>query len=185
MICDLPYKITNAVMFNVTLYFLANLRRTPEAFFTFFLFSFVTTLAMSMIFRTIGAASRTLAQALAPAALLVLGLIIYTGFTIPTRNMLGWSRWMNYLDPIGYAFESLMVNEFSGRTFACATFVPSGPGYGVSGANRICSTVGASAGALVVEGDVYLNQSFQYYRSNLWRYAILAPSVVSARLPYF
>lgn len=67
---------------------------------------------MSMVFRTIASASRTLSQALAPAALLILGLVIYTGFAIPVRNMLGWSRWLNYLDPIAYGFEALMVCAF-------------------------------------------------------------------------
>lgn len=67
MICDLPNKIASSIMFNITLYFLTNLRRTPGAFFTFYLFSFLCLLTMSMIFRTIGAMSRTLAQAMAPA----------------------------------------------------------------------------------------------------------------------
>jgi len=172
MICDLPYKFTNAITFNITLYFMTNLRREPGAFFTFYLFSIVTTLTMSMVFRTIAATSRTLAQALVPAAILILGLVIYTGFTIPTRNMLGWSRWMNYIDPISYAFESFMVNEFHGRTFPCAPqqFVPAGPGYeNVAPENRICSTVGATAGSSVVEGTRYLSESFRYYKSHLWR----------------
>lgn len=66
-------------------------------YFFFLLISFELTLCMSMIFRTIASASRTLSQALVPAALLILGLVIYTGFVIPTRDMLGWSRWLNYL----------------------------------------------------------------------------------------
>ena len=46
-----------------------------------------------------------------PAAVLILGLVMFTGFVIPIDYMLGWSRWMNYIDPVAYAFESLMVNE--------------------------------------------------------------------------
>ena len=42
---------------------------------------------MSMVFRTIGALSRTLAQAMAPAAVFILALVIYTGFTVPIRDM--------------------------------------------------------------------------------------------------
>lgn len=87
MITDLPNKLLTSVFFNITLYFLTNLRRTPAAFFTFYLFSFVCVLAMSMVFRTIGAVSRTLAQAMAPAAVFILSLVIYTGFTIPIRDM--------------------------------------------------------------------------------------------------
>ena len=111
MICDLPNKILTSVFFNLTLYFLTNLRRTPGAFFTFYLFSFTCVLAMSMVFRTIGAVSRSLAQAMAPAAVFILALVIYTGFAVPIRDMHPWFRWINYLDPVAYAFESLMINE--------------------------------------------------------------------------
>ncbi|CAG8274635.1 unnamed protein product [Penicillium salamii] len=170
MLCDLPYKLTNSVTFNLPLYFLSNLKREPGAFFIFWLFSIVTTLTMSMVFRTFGAASRSLAQALVPAALLILGLVIYTGFVIPTRNMLGWSRWMNYIDPIGYAFESMMVNEFRDRKFACKSFVPSGPGYeNVDAINTICSTVSAQAGDAYIDGDAYVATAYNYTDAHLWR----------------
>jgi ABC-type multidrug transport system permease subunit len=111
MICDLPNKILTSVFFNITLYFMTNLRRTPGAFFTFYLFSFTCVLAMSMVFRTIGALSRSLAQAMAPAAVFILALVIYTGFAVPIRDMHPWFRWINYVDPVAYAFESLMINE--------------------------------------------------------------------------
>ncbi|KAJ6016384.1 hypothetical protein N7540_010975 [Penicillium herquei] len=181
MLTDMPYKMANSVIFNVTLYFMTNLRRTPEAFFVFLIFSFVTTLTMSMLFRTIAASSRTLSQgkshhsqdiALVPAAILILGLIIYTGFTIPTTYMLGWSRWMNYVNPLAYGFESLMVNEFHNRKFRCpdSAFVPSGPSYNsLPLANKICSVVGAVAGEEFVDGDVYLRLSFNYHNSHKWR----------------
>ena len=87
MICDLPNKILTSVFFNLTLYFMTNLRRTPSAFFTFYLFSFTCLIAMSMLFRTIGSLSRTLAQAMAPAAVFILALVIYTGFVVPIRDM--------------------------------------------------------------------------------------------------
>jgi ATP-binding cassette, subfamily G (WHITE), member 2, PDR len=118
MLCDLPNKMVSSVFFNITLYFLTNLRRTPGAFFTFYLFSFTCVLAMSMVFRTIGALSRSLAQAMAPAAVFILALVIYTGFAVPIRDMHPWFRWINYLDPVAYAFESLMINEVSPSCFA-------------------------------------------------------------------
>lgn len=170
MLCDMPYKVLNAIFFNVTLYFMSNLRREPGAFFVFLLFSFVTTLTMSMLFRTIAAASRSLSQALVPAAILILGLVIYTGFTIPTRSMLGWSRWMNYINPIGYGFESLMVNEFNNRQFTCpqTNMVPLGDTYSDM-RYKVCTTVGAVAGSDIVQGTDYLHGSFQYYESHKWR----------------
>jgi ABC-type multidrug transport system permease subunit len=48
---------------------------------------------------------------MAPAAIFILALIIYTGFAIPIIDMHPWFRWINYLDPVAYAFEALMINE--------------------------------------------------------------------------
>ncbi|KAL2831875.1 ABC-2 type transporter-domain-containing protein [Aspergillus pseudoustus] len=170
MLCDVPYKLANSVTFNIPLYFMTGLRREADAFFIFWIFSVVTTFTMSMIFRTIAAMSRSLSQALVPAAILILAMIIYTGFTIPTRNMLGWSRWMNYINPIAYSFESFMVNEFHGRTFSCSSIVPSGAFYdAISMDHRICSTVGAQPGSDLVSGTLYLDLSYGYMRSHLWR----------------
>ncbi|GAM90627.1 hypothetical protein ANO11243_086720 [Dothideomycetidae sp. 11243] len=168
MLTDMPYKILNAVVFNVTIYFMTNLRREPGAFFFFFLISFILTLIMSMMFRTIASVSRTLVQALTPTAVLIMAIVIYTGFAIPTPYMLGWSRWINYLDPVAFGFESLMINEFSGQDYKCATYVPSGPGY-TSRANQVCSAVGSVAGATSVSGDVYIKSAYQYVHSHKWR----------------
>ncbi|KAI1373115.1 ABC-2 type transporter-domain-containing protein [Hypoxylon crocopeplum] len=174
MLCDMPYKVVNAIVFNITLYFLTNLRREPGAFFFFLLITFFTVLAMSMIFRTIASASRTLSQAMVPAAMLILDLVIFTGFVIPIGYMLDWCRWLNYLDPLAYAFESLMVNEFHNREFFCDGFVPDSrfPGYGegdIGAANHACSTPGSVAGSLYVNGDAYINTAFRYYNANRWR----------------
>ncbi|ORY14635.1 putative multidrug resistance ABC transporter [Clohesyomyces aquaticus] len=167
MLTDLPYKVLNAITFNLVLYFMTNLRREPGPFFFFVLISFVLTLVMSMFFRSIASLSRTLAQALAPAAVLILGLVMYTGFTIPTSYMLGWSRWIGYIDPVGYGFESLMINEFHNRQFECVNFVPTYPGIG--GNNRVCSTVGSRPGAATVDGDEYLASAFNYTHAHKWR----------------
>ncbi|KAK7029741.1 ABC-2 type transporter-domain-containing protein [Favolaschia claudopus] len=170
MICDLPSKFITATVVNLTVYFLTNLRREPGAFFTFYLFSITCTFVMSMIFRTIASSSRTLIQAFTPTGVLVLGLVMYTGFTVPVPDMVVWFRWINYIDPVSYAFESLMVNEFSGRIFPCAQFIPAGPPYAnISAANRICSVTGAKPGQDFVLGSDYLKASFGYEHSHLWR----------------
>lgn len=172
MLCDMPYKLTNTITFNMAIYFMTGLRRDAGHFFYYILISFITVMAMSMMFRTIASSSRTLSQAMVPAALIILGLVIFSGFVIPIDYMLGWCRWMNYIDPLAYAFEALMVNEFSGRQFECTSFVPSAavPGYqNVADANRVCSAVGSVVGQSFVDGDAYLNKSFKYYHSHKWR----------------
>ncbi|KAK0616818.1 ABC-2 type transporter-domain-containing protein [Immersiella caudata] len=172
MITDMPYKIANCIVFNLTLYFMTNLRREPGAFFFFLLISFITVLTMSMIFRTIASATRTLSQAMVPAALIILALVIFTGFAIPLDYMLPWCRWLNYIDPVAYAFEALMVNEFHGRQFRCTQYVPSPelPMYAnVSDRNRVCSAVGSVTGFEFVSGDDYIWSGFKYSNANKWR----------------
>ena len=85
MLTDIPYKILNAIVSNLVLYFMTNLRRTPGAFFFYLLTSFLATLAMSMIFRSIAAMSRQFVAAMTPAAFIMVGLVIYTGFAIPVK----------------------------------------------------------------------------------------------------
>ncbi|KAF9767044.1 hypothetical protein IL306_000446 [Fusarium sp. DS 682] len=169
-IIDLPYKTVNMIIFNILIYFMAHLRRDAGHFFFFCLTSYLTTLVMSCIYRTLACVTRTTHQAMVPVSILSLGLMIYTGFTMPTDYMLGWSRWMNYINPLAYAFEALMASEFHNRQFACASMVPQGPGYdGVPANSRICSVVGAQPGSSMVDGDRYINMSYDYYNSNKWR----------------
>ncbi|KAJ7176335.1 ABC-2 type transporter-domain-containing protein [Mycena crocata] len=167
IICDLPSKFLTATFVNLTLYFMTNLRREPSAFFVFYLFSITCILTMSMIFRTIASVSRSLVQALTPAAMFVLALVMYTGFVVPIRDMVKWFRWINYINPVAYAFEAIMVNEFVGREFPCSTFVPAYPN--VSSTNQVCSTPGAKAGVNFVLGTDYVSAAFSYEKSNLWR----------------
>lgn len=170
MLTDMPYKILNAIIFNLVLYFMTNLRREPGRYFFFVLISFMLTLVMSMFFRSIASLSRSLDQALAPAAILILGLVMYTGFAIPPSYMLGWSKWIRYINPVSYAFEALMVNEFHDQNFQCVQYVPMGQGFeNIGGNNHVCSTVGAIAGQDFVNGDRFINISYGYYNTNKWR----------------
>ena len=146
MLVDMPYKIVNAIIFNLIIYFLPNLRREPGPFFFFLLVSFLTTMSMSMFFRSIAALSRSLVEALTPAAGVILLMVLYTGFALPPTYMLGWIKWVKWLNPIYYAFESLMINEFHDRDFACSDLVPPpgvGPYTGLTPEQYACSSVGA------------------------------------------
>jgi len=113
IICDLPTKLATAVMFNITLYFMTNLRRSAGAFFTYLVFMFATILTMSMFFRTVGSLSRTVEQSMVPSSMFILIFSAYTGYIIPIKDMVSWLAWLRRLNPIAFAYESLMINEVS------------------------------------------------------------------------
>ncbi|KAK7967909.1 uncharacterized protein PG986_002186 [Apiospora aurea] len=144
-IMDLPYKTANMLVFNLTVYFMTRLRQDAGSFFFFSLVTYPTTLVMSCLYRTLAYMTFTPAQAMVPGALL-------------------------RANPLSYAFEALMANEFHGRQFPCTTMVPQGPGYGgLAAASRICSVVGARAGEATVRGEAYIESSFGYLNENKWR----------------
>ncbi|KAJ5817413.1 CDR ABC transporter [Penicillium robsamsonii] len=169
MLTDIPYKVFNTLCFNLTLYLMANLRREAGPLFFFLFVAFLSTIVTSSLFRTIASVSRTMSQAMVPAALLVLGLIMYTGFTMPAMYMPAWSRWIAYVNPLSYAFESLIINEFHDRSFSCSVVIPSGPDYSAAGINnRACAEVGNTLGSTTIRGDIYINEKFQYHHANKW-----------------
>ncbi|KGO44533.1 CDR ABC transporter [Penicillium expansum] len=170
MISDLPYKILNCIINNIIIYFMCNLRREPGPFFFFLLNIFIVTLTMSMMFRLLGSLTKTIASALAPASVILLVIMLYTGYAIKVQNMQVWLGWLRWLNPAHYAFEALILNEMVGRHFPCASFVPSGEGYdSVLPEQRICSVTGSPPGESFVDGATYLDTSYNYLNSHKWR----------------
>ncbi|KIX92790.1 uncharacterized protein Z520_11453 [Fonsecaea multimorphosa CBS 102226] len=167
-VVDIPVKFVISTLFNVVYYFLAGLRSDASSFFIFLLFNFICTLVMSTIFRSIGAASKQLPQAYALAGIGVLMMIIYTGFTLQTAYMHPWFRWINYINPVAYIFEALLVNEVHGRDFPCApqSLVPP---YAKGNSNFACAVIGAMPGQRVVSGDSWVQSGYHYSYSHLWR----------------
>ncbi|KAF4971476.1 hypothetical protein FSARC_1704 [Fusarium sarcochroum] len=164
---DMPYKVLNTVVFNLVFYFMTNLRREPGPFFFYLLVVFLVIMAMSGIFRSVASMSRTIYEAEIPSAILIITFIVFTGFVIPVDYMPGWCRWINYLNPVAYGFETLVTNEFHGRNFTCSSYVPD---YADSHADYVaCNTVGAVVGQNYVNGDDYAKSAYHYSYGNKWR----------------
>lgn len=173
VISELPVKFLMSTGFNVVFYFMVNLRRNGGRFFFYYMMCTLCTLVMSHLFRSIGAVTTSVAQAMTPATVVLLGMIIYAGFVVPFPSILGWSKWIYWINPVQYVFESLMCNEFHNRQFACGDWVPSAladPLYAsVSPNERICAAVGAVPGEAFVEGSRYLAINYRYYIAHKWR----------------
>ncbi len=119
VLCDLPIKFASSLFFNVILYFMTNLRRSAEAFFTYWLFVFLCHVSMSTWFRCAGSLCKTFGQLTVPLGLWHLALITYSGYVIPVQYMHGWLHWIRYLNPMTYAFESIIINEVSFSFASC------------------------------------------------------------------
>lgn len=184
VLSDIPIKFVSAVIFNVILYFLSGLRREAGTFFLFFLVTFVSTFVMSAVFKTMAAVTKTVSQAMTGAGVLVLALVIYTGYVVAVPQMHPWFSWIRWINPIFYAFEILVANEFHGHDFACSSFLPAyTPQVGDA---FICSTVGAVAGETTVSGDAYIDVNYGYTYSHVWRnFGILIAFLFAFMFIYF
>ncbi|KAL4897790.1 ABC-2 type transporter-domain-containing protein [Aspergillus ambiguus] len=184
ILSDIPVKFLLAVAFNLILYFLSGLRREPSQFFIYFLINFVIMFVMSAVFRTMAAITKTVSQAMTLAGILILALVIYTGFVVPVPNMHPWFGWIHYINPIYYAFEILVANEFHGRDFDCSQVIPAYPN--MQGDTFVCSSKGAVAGQDKVSGDAYIWDSYEYTYDHVWRnFGILIAFLVGFLAIYF
>ena len=184
IVFDIPLKFLQAVAFNVVLYFMAGLRREPSQFFIFFLVNFTSTFTMTAVFRTVASLTKTISQAMAFSGVLVLAIVVYTGFVVPVKYMHPWFSWICFINPVFYAFEILMANEFHGREFTCSAFVPAYPL--VQGDSFICSSKGAVAGRMTVNGETFVKIAYGYYYTHVWRnFGILLAFLVGFMIMYF
>lgn len=147
------------------------------------------TITLKAFFRSITAAFTDPAPATAAAGILMLFLVLYTGYPIPLPSMISALRWITYINvshlflialypglmfrpwqPLKYGFEALMVNEFSTLNAECETLIPTGPGYeNITLTNQGCAVVGSQPGHATVEGLAYLKDSYGFVAGHLWR----------------
>ncbi|TFK52853.1 hypothetical protein OE88DRAFT_1627317 [Heliocybe sulcata] len=167
---DIPVTVITLIVFSVIIYFLVGLQQSAGQFFVFFLFVFTMTLTLKAWFRALAASFTDPAPAQTIAGVVLLLLVLYTGYNIPKPSMIGGLRWISYINPLRYGYEAILTNEFRTLNGTCATLVPSGPGYeDISLANQVCTTVGAVPGQPYVDGNRYVELSYQYSYSNTWR----------------
>jgi len=125
---------------------------------------------MTALFRAIGAAFATFDEAAKLAGLVITSAMMYTGYMIQKPQMHPWFVWLYWINPLAYAFDALLSNEFHGKIVACVgnNLIPNGPGY-MDPAHQSCAGVtGAVQGQTWLTGDQYLS-GLTYSHTHIWR----------------
>lgn len=170
VVSDVPVVLFQISQFSIILYFMAALKVSAAAFFTYWFVLVLITLTMIAFFRMIGSAFSTFDAASKVSGFAIAAVVIYAGYLIPKPSMHPWFVWIYWINPLAYAFESLMANEFSGRIIPCVNnnLVPNGATY-TDAAYQACAGVGgATFGTTYVTGENYL-ASLAYSHSHVWR----------------
>jgi len=166
---DIPLVIAQIVLFSVVLYFMAGLQMEAGKFFAFMLILMITALCMTAFFRMWAAVSATFDAASRNSGLILLALILYSGYMIPYQAMHPWFVWIFWINPLAYAFKALLSNEMRGLMFNCAgpAMVPHGPSY-TDVQYQVCSLAGGIPGQTMVDGSDYLYAAYRYKTSEMW-----------------
>ncbi|CAI4058482.1 hypothetical protein N7582_001118 [Saccharomyces uvarum] len=166
-----PFRMIGLTCFFIILFFLSGLHRTASSFFIIYLFLIMCSEAINGLFEMVSSMCDTLSQANSIAGILMMSISMYSTYVIQLPSMHPWFKWISYILPIRYAFESMLNAEFHGRHMDCAdTLVPSGGSYdNLSIDYKGCAFVGSKAGQSYVLGDDYLKSQFQYVYKHTWR----------------
>ncbi|PKY06821.1 pleiotropic drug resistance protein, ABC superfamily [Aspergillus campestris IBT 28561] len=172
VVLDIPSIFCMVVPFTVIVYFMTGLDVTVSKFFIYFLFVYTTTFSITSLYRMFAALSPTIDDAVRFSGIALNVLVLFVGYVIPKQDLINgsiWFGWLFYVNPIAYSYESVLTNEFSDRVMQCnpSMLIPQGPG--VDPKYQGCSLTGSQLGHADVSGSAYLQATFQFTRSHLWR----------------
>ncbi|PGH04728.1 hypothetical protein AJ79_07007 [Helicocarpus griseus UAMH5409] len=172
VLVDLPILLAMLVVLALVVYFLTGLDVDVSKFFIFSLFVYAITISITAMYRMLAAFSATIDDAVRFGGIAFNLLIFYVGYAIPKQALINdspWFGWLHYVNPISYAYEAVMANEFSDRIMECSPehLVPRGPD--IDPRYQGCSLSGSELGSNTVSGARYLEYTFEFSRSHLWR----------------
>lgn len=173
VVVDFPAVFCMVVPFVIIVYFMTGLDVDVSKFWIYALFVYTITICITALYRMFAALSPSIDDAVRFSGIALNVMILYVGYVIPKQALMNgsiWFGWLLYVNPISYAYESVLTNEFSGRVMDCAPsqLVPRGPGV-TDSRYQGCALTGSQLGNPKVSGDNYLDVSFQFTRSHLWR----------------
>lgn len=169
---DIPIRTITITFFIVIIYFMTGLALSADQFFVFYGFTLLTTFTMVAFFRMLAAVTKSESIATMIGGLAVIDMALYAGYVIPRPSMVVWWKWLSYCNPMAFAFEVLLSNEFRRLDVPCGQYVPFGPDYAnVDRVNQVCPVAGAVAGQELVSGSTYLDLSYGYTYNNTSRNA--------------
>eukprot|EP00892_Ulva_mutabilis_P001385 jgi/Ulvmu1/11247/UM073_0019.1 len=111
---QMPMSLVEALVFSSIIYFMVGFSTdSPRYFFTFCAVLASASLAITSIFRMVGAFFSSPAVANATAGFLLLMLVINSGFVIVRTAIEPWVIWFYYLSPFAYSIRALAINEMT------------------------------------------------------------------------
>jgi len=168
LVADLNFL--QVLVFVLITYFMAGLTLSSGAFFTFYILVVLGQATMTVFFRTLGCTSKNMDSALRLASIVIMLMILTSGYMVPYNDMRPLVRWFYWLNPLAYDFSAMMLNEFKDLNLQCVAqnLIPNGPGY-KNAAYQVCTLAGGLSKEAYVDGANYLLAAFNFSQNHLKR----------------
>ncbi|TIC28832.1 ABC multidrug transporter [Wallemia mellicola] len=169
VLCDIPLLFVFVSLMAIIVYFLASLQYEAGKFWIYYLFVYSSAFALTQFYRAVSALSPTFNEGLRFSVAAFNIAVVFVGYVIPRMDMPSWFKWISYINPLPFAFEAVMANEFHGMTLTCdeSSIVPLGAP-GSEEQYQTCAFQGSVPGSLTISGDDYIQTAFGYSYSHVW-----------------
>jgi ABC-type multidrug transport system permease subunit len=115
LICDVPLKALQGMLYSSIVYWAGGLNPTVSAFFMFYVLSVLITLAGQAIGTSVAVGPKNEKIALALMPMVNILLTMFSGFYINSDSLPVALRWIKYISHMYYGFMGFAINEFKGR----------------------------------------------------------------------
>ncbi|KAL5532389.1 SNQ2_2 [Sanghuangporus sanghuang] len=150
-----------------SIYILAGCQGSVMHFLVFLLFVVSTAITMKALFRSVAILTKTTGYSLAGSVIILL--LLFSGFNDLPSSVKRVSLWLSWLDPLRYAFEGLIVNEYHGVQVPCSDYASGGEIYGTAFLPaQTCLSAALASQQLNISGDDYFEDTYGYSYANLW-----------------
>ncbi|KAG5191975.1 ABC-2 type transporter-domain-containing protein [Tribonema minus] len=151
--------IGETTLFAPILYFMVHLERTAQNFFVFYAMILVLNLNMAAYFRLVAAIMPNFSIAQSFAGVTLVFIVLFCGFLVPEPDIVPVFIWIYWINPISWAFRTLVLNEFLSPFYkdTCSVEVPAGTTCPLSLSDAVLGSYGfKTESAWIVGGIIFV-----------------------------
>jgi len=118
VIVELPHQLIFPVLLLAIAYYIVGLKAAFSAFLLDAVLLALCAICGNAVGILVAACFTKVEMALAVLPLFLLPVLLFSGLFVNSGNFPTWLSWLQWVSPVRYAFASMVINQFSGYTFA-------------------------------------------------------------------
>eukprot|EP00667_Euglena_gracilis_P002184 EG_transcript_2185 len=117
-VADIPISAVEALLFCSIVYWMCAFSPVVSDFFVFTSGVFLVKVGMVAFFRLLGLLSPNDVFGTGTATIILLLLLIHTGYAVALANVKPWWLWMYWVSPLQYGLTAMTLNEFHSNHYS-------------------------------------------------------------------